>query len=69
MKYFFKQDGWNQDDFIYAYSPACKEFPKFIQESDCLVNKEGLGLCQILRYQGQSRPQNGTFPFGGSGGL
>ena len=45
MKYFFKQDGWNQDDFIYAYSPACKEFPKFIQESDCLVNKEGLGLC------------------------
>ncbi len=45
MKYVFKKDGWNKDDFMYAYSPACKEFPQFIQEEDCIVNKEGLGLC------------------------
>ena len=45
MKYIFQKDGWKKDDFVYAYSPACKEFPKFIQENDCIVNKEGLGLC------------------------
>lgn len=37
--YEFRKNGWLRSDFRYAYSPACRAYPKFTQEDDCIVNR------------------------------
>lgn len=34
----FKRNCWNPADFLYAYSPKCRAYPRFLQENDCIVN-------------------------------
>ena len=36
--YEFKKNTWNNDDFMYVYSPICKDFKEFIQEDNCISN-------------------------------
>jgi len=38
-EYNFSKDCWNKDDFMYVYSPNCKAFKKFCEESDCIKNE------------------------------
>ena len=38
-KYDFSQNNWCNDDFLYVYSPRCREFPKFTQEENCIANR------------------------------
>lgn len=42
--YTFNKDGWNKEDFRYAYSPACFDRVEFKQEDDCVVNGTGKSL-------------------------
>ncbi len=37
-KYDFGLEKWNNNDFIYVYSPASKAYKEFIQEQSCIVN-------------------------------
>lgn len=43
IKYNFSDGNWNKDDFIYAYSPRCGEFPKYTQEENCIANRQCSG--------------------------
>lgn len=39
MTYEFKRNGWPLSDFRYAYSPACRTYPEFVQEDGCIANR------------------------------
>jgi len=36
--YEFRRNSWNTNDFMYVYSPICKEYVEFIQEDECISN-------------------------------
>ena len=44
MKVTFNKGGWNENDFRYAYSPACFDRVSFRQEDNSIVNAEGKSL-------------------------
>lgn len=37
-KYDFSKDCWNKEDFMYVYSPNCKAYKEFIQDTDSIIN-------------------------------
>lgn len=37
--YEFRRGGWPLSDFRYAYSPACRAYPTFAQEDECVANR------------------------------
>lgn len=37
--YEFRENGWSPSEFRYTYSPACRTYPEFGQESRCIVNR------------------------------
>ena len=44
MKCSFNKGGWNENDFRYAYSPACFDRVSFRQEDNSIVNAKGKSL-------------------------
>ena len=40
MKYEFKKDKWQEEDFVYVYGLAVTEYKTFIQDEDCIRNGE-----------------------------
>ncbi|MBQ7915321.1 MAG: hypothetical protein IJ315_00860 [Firmicutes bacterium] len=50
-KYVFTPGGWNQEDFMYVYSPKHKLFPEFTQEKNCIVNQQDPQMGEKFPYQ------------------
>lgn len=44
-EYSFAKGEWQENEFFYAYSPACMDRVKFRQEKDAIVNGKGNSFC------------------------
>ena len=60
--YSFQKDGWKKDDFLYCYSPICREFKQFEQEDFCIVNgtSESTGKFDYISLLTKEKFHKGT---------